>query len=89
MSILQSGLILFLFSLFMENKNIATALGGTHSTIELGLFAFGILYTPVSLITGLLLFSVLSRKHQFEADRYAAQTYNGSALKNALKKLYC
>ncbi|MBL0342051.1 MAG: M48 family metallopeptidase [Bacteroidetes bacterium] len=85
-SILQSGLMLFLFSLFMESKQIATAMGGSLSTIELGLFAFGILYTPVSMVTGLLS-SLLSRKHEFEADRYAAETSDGSALKDALKKL--
>ena len=85
-SLIQTGIMLFLFSLFMENKTIAHAMGGTRHTMELGLLAFGILYTPVSMIAGLL-GNVLSRKHEFEADAYAANTSNGSALKEALKKL--
>ncbi len=85
-SLLQTGIMLFLFSLFMENQTIAAALGGTRHTIELGLLAFGILYTPVSIIAGLL-GNILSRKHEFEADAYAANTSDGSALKVALKKL--
>lgn len=85
-SLIQTGIMLFLFSLFMENKTIAHAMGGTRHTIELGLLAFGILYTPVSMIAGLL-GNVLSRKHEFEADEYAAKTSDGSALKKALKKL--
>jgi len=85
-SLLQTGIMLFLFSVFMENQTIAAALGGTRHTIELGLLAFGILYTPVSMITGLL-GNILSRKHEFEADEYAAKTSDGSALKEALKKL--
>ena len=31
--------------------------------------------------------SILSRKNEFEADAYARQTYSGTALANALKKL--
>jgi STE24 endopeptidase len=34
------------------------------------------------------LFSLISRKHEFEADRYAAEQVNGEALVRALVKLY-
>ena len=85
-SLAQTGLMLFLFSVFMENKNLASALGGSQPTIELGLLAFGILYSPVSMIISLFA-NILSRKHEFEADRYAAETSDGNALKEALKKL--
>ncbi len=86
LSVLQLGVLLFLFSLFMESSGITTAMGGTHHTIELGILAFGILYSPISIMVGLLV-NYLSRKHEFQADRYAAETYDGPALKLALKKL--
>ncbi|HCZ37607.1 MAG TPA: hypothetical protein DHV26_16930, partial [Cytophagales bacterium] len=48
--------------------------------------AFGILFSRISGITGLFM-SLLSRKNEFEADAYARETFNGTALANALKKL--
>jgi STE24 endopeptidase len=86
LSIAQMGLMLFLFSVFMESPEIPEAFGGNYQTIELGLLAFGILYTPVSILTGVLV-NLLSRKHEFQADAYAAETSNGKALKEALIKL--
>lgn len=86
LSVVQLGILLFLFSLFMESTALTGAMGGTHHTIELGLLAFGILYSPISILVGLLV-NYLSRKHEFEADRYAAETYERGALQSALKKL--
>ena len=86
LSLMQIGILLFLFSLFMNSEDIAAALGGSHHTIELGIVAFGILYSPISIIVGLLV-NYLSRKHEFEADRYAADTFDGKSLQSALKKL--
>jgi STE24 endopeptidase len=54
--------------------------------IHLNLIAFGILYTPISMITGLFL-NALSRKNEYEADRFAVKTSNGKELAKALKKL--
>ena len=85
-SVLQMGVMLYLFSLFMESPLIPVVMGGSHHTIELGLLAFGILYSPVSMIVSLLV-NLFSRKHEFQADAYAAQTYDGKALQAALKKL--
>jgi STE24 endopeptidase len=48
--------------------------------------AFGILFSPISGITGLFM-KIYSRKNEFEADAYARETFDGKALSNALKKL--
>ncbi|MGI8892092.1 MAG: M48 family metallopeptidase [Bacteroidia bacterium] len=85
-SVLQSGLMLFLLAWAIDNPALSEALGGSGANIRLGLLAFGILYTPVSVIIGILM-NMLSRKYEFEADQYATETYNGNALQLALKKL--
>ena len=78
--------MLYVLSLMIFNENLSLALGGQQQAIHLNLIAFAILFSPVSGITGLLM-SILSRKNEFEADAYARQTYSGTALANALKKL--
>jgi len=50
------------------------------------MLAFGILYSPLSHIIGLLS-NLLSRKNEYEADAYATKTYGGQPLIAALKKL--
>ncbi|HNT49504.1 MAG TPA: M48 family metallopeptidase [Cyclobacteriaceae bacterium] len=85
-SIIQVFFILFVLSKMIFNPTLSSALGGTQQAIHLNLVAFGILFSPISGITGLLM-SMLSRKNEFEADAYARQTFDGVALSNALKKL--
>jgi STE24 endopeptidase len=85
-SIVQIFFILFVLSLMIFNENLSLALGGTQQAIHLNLLAFGILFSPISGITGLLM-SIYSRKNEFEADAYAKETFDGNALSNALKKL--
>jgi STE24 endopeptidase len=85
-SVVQIVFMLYVLSLMIFNENLSLALGGQQQAIHLNLIAFAILFSPVSGITGLLM-SILSRKNEFEADAYARQTYSGSALANALKKL--
>jgi STE24 endopeptidase len=76
----------YLFSIFMTRPEASAALGGTSPTLELNLLAFMLVYGPVSMLAGLAT-SYLSRKHEYEADSFAAKTYNGAALISALKKL--
>jgi len=86
MGILQTGIILFLFSLFVKSKSMSLALGVEEPNFHVGLVAFGILWSPVSMITGIL-GNFLSRRHEFQADRFAAEEYSGAFLACALKKL--
>ena len=85
-SIIQIFFVLFVLSKMVFNENLSIALGGSQPAIHLNLIAFGILFSPISGITGLLM-SMLSRKNEFEADAYAKETFDGKALSNALKKL--
>jgi STE24 endopeptidase len=85
-SILQVFFVLFVLSRMIFNENLSLALGGSMQALHLNLIAFGILFSPISGITGLFM-SLLSRKNEFQADAYAKETYCGQALSNALKKL--
>ncbi len=86
LSILQTGIILFILSLLILNPYLSKALGATGLSIPLNLLAFGILFSPISHLIGMGM-SMISRKNEYEADRYAAETFNGITLQEALKKL--
>lgn len=86
LSVVQIFFTLWILSLMVLNEKLSLALGGSKMAIHLNLIAFGILYSPISAISGLLM-SVLSRKNEFEADAYARINFDGKALANALKKL--
>ncbi len=86
LSIVQVFFVLFMLSLMLFNENLSLALGGHQNAVHLNLIAFAILFSPISAVTGLLL-SVLSRRHEFEADAYARDHFSGDALALALKRL--
>ncbi len=86
MSVVQTGLMLYIVSLFIGNPVLSQALGAGQGSFHMGILAFGLLYSPLSLMLGILM-NVLSRKYEFEADRFAGENYNTSALQQALKKL--
>jgi STE24 endopeptidase len=90
-SLANSLVTLFILSLFIRpGSEISLALAqslGAHSfSFHMGLLAFGILYGPISLVTGTFLNS-WSRKNEFEADRFARSTGLANELKSALIKL--
>jgi STE24 endopeptidase len=85
-SILQTGITLYILSLFVGNPNLSKALGSDIPSFHLGLITFGFLYSPISTIIGLFM-NVISRKNEYSADRYASEKYKGLHLQNALKGL--
>jgi len=85
-SICYTGFILFLLSLFLGNQEIAIALGGKEASFHLGLIAFSILFTPISMIIGIFS-SMYSRRNEYQADAYAAGFGLEDALIGGLKKL--
>lgn len=85
-SVVITGIMLFLFSLIVENPKLAEALGAKHQSFHLGLIVFGILYSPLSLLIGLAA-NYVSRKHEFAADRFVKDNYDPQILAGALKKL--
>lgn len=86
LSVLQMAVTFYVLSLFVFSENLSVALGGSEMAIHLNFIAFGLLYTPISRLTGLFM-NALSRKNEFEADAYAVNTYAGEPLMEALKKL--
>ena len=85
-SILLTGFTLFILSLFINSPILSEALGVSTHSFHIGLIAFGILYSPISEITGLFM-NYISRKFEYQADNYAKETYKGEPLVTSLKKL--
>jgi STE24 endopeptidase len=85
-SILITGLMLFLLSVVVSSPSLSRALGTQNASFHLGLIVFGILYSPLSLLIGLLT-NYISRKNEFAADRFAGEYYKSGILAAALKKL--
>lgn len=77
---------LFLMSVVVNMPELSIALGAQSPKLYLNLITFFILFTPISLVTGLVM-NLLSRKNEYEADAFAGQTYQPEALYGALKKL--
>jgi STE24 endopeptidase len=83
---LTTGLTLFIFSLVVDSATLAGALGVSAPSFHIGLIAFGLLYSPISTVTGILM-SLLSRKFEYQADDFAKQTYDEKPLISSLKTL--
>ena len=85
-SILLTGLTLYVLSLFISNPVLSNALGVDIPSFHIGLIAFGLLYAPISEITGLIM-NLFSRAFEYQADDYAKNTYKAEPLITSLKKL--
>ena len=85
-SILTTGFTLWLLSLFIGNSLLSEALNVSQPSFHIGLIAFGLLYSPISEVTGLVM-NYLSRKFEYQADDYAKNTFEAAPLISALKKL--
>jgi STE24 endopeptidase len=86
LGIIQSGVVLFIMSLFIGNPVLSEALGAQQGSFHMGILAFGILYSPISTVLGIAM-NLISRKNEYAADRFAAENFNGESLINALKQL--
>ncbi len=87
--ILTSAFMIFMsmfyvFSLFVSSPALSGALGIEDPNFHVGLLVFGMLYTPVSFVLGVIMGAV-SRTNEFAADAFAAKTSSGKALGDALK----
>lgn len=86
LGILQTGIMLFVFSLVIDSPELSQALGVDKAYFHIGLITFGILYSPLSSLIGIGM-NVFSRKNEYEADAFAAENYSAEPLATALKKL--
>lgn len=86
-SIVHTGVLFFLLSLFLTSPGLYQAFGIGYQPIYAGLLFFGLLYTPIELVLSVVM-QMLSRKNEYEADRFAAETIDEpNNLIVALKKL--
>ncbi len=85
-SLLQTGFMLYILSWMIDEPVLSRALGAEEGSFHMGVLAFGLLYSPLSLILGVIM-NKLSRKNEYEADRFAGKNYKPGALQEALKKL--
>lgn len=86
-SILHTGVILFLLSVLLGSPGLYEAFYMEQPSIYAGLLFFGLLYTPVEMILSIVL-QIVSRKHEYQADRFAVGTIEEPEnMANALKKL--
>ena len=86
-SIIHTGVLLYLLSLFVDSQGLFQAFHMTNQSIYSGLLFFSLLYTPIELVLSVVM-QVFSRKNEYEADRFAVETIDdSSSLVEALKKL--
>ena len=87
LSIIQTGLMLFLFNFIINEVALYKVFGVSEPSIYTGLVFFGLLFAPINMILSLISLSI-SRKNEFEADQYALDTTNNpQALISMLKGL--
>lgn len=86
-SILHMGLLFGLLSLFLESRMLFEAFYMEQMPVYAGLVFFGLLYTPIEMVLSVIM-NLLSRKHEYEADRFAGQTIEQTGqMIQVLKKL--
>ncbi len=86
MSLLSLG-FLWLLGVLMQQPHFYATLGVHHPGTAMALILF-MLVLPVVLFPLSPLLSAFSRKHEYEADAFAAQQTRASDLVEALVKLY-
>jgi STE24 endopeptidase len=86
-SVLQTGFMFYLLSLFLGNTQLSEAFSMAETSIYSSLVFFGFLYSPINLLISIS-FNYFSRKNEFEADNYAGRTIvSPDLLIQSLKKL--
>ncbi len=85
-SILHTGVMFLLLSIFLNSQGLYDAFYMEQPSVYAGLIFFGMLYAPIEMILSIFM-QILSRKHEYEADEYAAATFKPEPMIQALKKL--
>ena len=79
-------LMFWLFSLLIGNSALAAAAGCDAPSFHVNLAVFSLIYTPLSLLLDIVT-NVISRRHERQADAFAASLGAGPAEASALKKM--
>jgi STE24 endopeptidase len=87
-NILHAGVLFFVLSIFLGSPGLYDAFYMEQQSIYSGILFFGLLYTPLEMVLSVIMHA-LSRKNEYEADRFAAETIqHPQHLIEALKKLH-
>ena len=87
LGIFHAGIMFYLLSIFVCEQELFAAFYVEQSSVYVGLVLFSLLYVPVNLIISIMVL-MLSRRNEYQADRYAAETTKEpEAMIEALKKL--
>ncbi len=86
LSLVSTAFMLYVFAIVSAKPVFAEVLGSGFSGFHLSIISFGMLYTPLSQIIDLGM-NYLSRKNEYQADRFAGLNYESKHLSSALKKL--
>ncbi len=82
-----SNLLMFwLFSLFIGSSALAAAAGCEAPSFHVNLAVFSFIYTPLSILLDIVT-NVISRRHERQADAFAAAHGLGGAEASALRKM--
>ena len=86
LSNVQTFIFLFVLGWLLGYPQLSQALGVSQPSFHIALLAFVLLFSPISLLTGIINNSI-SRRNEFEADTFAKETNDGDALKTGLVKI--
>ncbi|MFZ9283728.1 MAG: M48 family metallopeptidase [Candidatus Nanopelagicales bacterium] len=88
LSNIQTFALFALLGWLLGNPLLSEALGATEPSFHIGILAFFLLFSPISLILGLI-DNALSRRNEYQADNFAVETYAGAKqhLNEALKRI--
>jgi STE24 endopeptidase len=83
----KTGIMFWLLSLFVTHEPLFTGLGMDHVSVYAGILFFSLLFTPITMAAGIL-FNMLSRRFEYQADAFALNAIGSDApMIRALKKL--
>ncbi len=85
-SLLHTGLMFYFLSLVLISPQLHAAFGMEQVSVYAGFTFFAFLYTPVELLLSIV-FNIFSRRHEFQADAFAAASGWTQELISSLKKL--
>jgi STE24 endopeptidase len=86
-SILTTGLMFYILSLFINNRDLFSAFKMEEMSIYASLLFFAFLYAPIDMILSVL-GNMFSRRNEYEADSFSVKTYGKPfSMISALKKL--
>ena len=86
LSLSQSLIIFAVLGWALRFPELSHALGSDIKSFHLSILAFFIIFSPLSFVLDLISNSI-SRRNEYEADRFAKQTYGGAPLMSGLIKI--